>query len=181
MEPMNSLAFAEKKIDLILGDITEQNIDIIANAANSQLRGGGRVDGAIHRAGGPTIMAACRAIGTCPTGNAVITTAGLLSANFVIHTVGPIYSDGKQGEAKELTSAYRSSLELAALNKQESIAFPSISTGIYGYPVPAAAAIAIAAVANFLQQRSSIELVRFVLFDQQTFDAYQKALSDFRG
>ncbi len=122
-------------IELFQGDITKLEVDAIVNAANSRLAGGGGVDGAIHRAGGPAIMAECRTIGSCPTGEAVITTAGNLPAKYVIHTVGPVYRGGASGEAKLLQNAYANSLGLAEKHGLKSIAFPSISTGVYGYPI----------------------------------------------
>jgi O-acetyl-ADP-ribose deacetylase (regulator of RNase III) len=130
-------------IELFQGDITKLEVDAIVNAANSRLAGGGGVDGAIHRAGGPAIMAECRKIGSCPTGEAVITTAGKLQAQHVIHTVGPVYRGGASGEAKLLKNAYANSLNLAEKQGLQSIAFPSISTGVYGYPIEEASKIAI--------------------------------------
>lgn len=167
-------------IELTQGDITHQVVDAVVNAANSGLLGGGGVDGAIHRAGGPDILEECKKIratqGKCPTGNAVITTAGRLKARYVIHTVGPIWQGGNNHEPELLASAYRNSLKLAAENEVKTIAFPSISTGVYSYPVENAAVIALKTVANFLKSATSIELVRFVLFDVKTFNAYKKAL-----
>ena len=138
-------------LSLIKGDITNEEIDAIVNAANSRLAGGGGVDGAIHRAGGPKIMDECRKIGGCPTGSAVITTGGNLKAKYVIHTVGPVYRDGKNREAELLSSAYRKSLELAASKEIKSIAFPSISTGAYGYPINEASEIALNTVIEFIK------------------------------
>jgi O-acetyl-ADP-ribose deacetylase (regulator of RNase III) len=159
-------------VELVEGDITDEETDAIVNAANSGLRGGGGVDGAIHRAGGPSIMAACRRIGVCPTGQAVITTGGNLKAKHVIHTVGPVYRDGTKGEADLLASAYLSSLKLAAAQGLKSIAFPAISTGVYGYPVAEAARIALATAIEYLRQHTDLEVVRFVLFDRQTYDIF---------
>src|SRR5512145_1444497 len=122
-------------IELVLGDITRESTDAIVNAANSRLAGGAGVDGAIHRAGGPAIMAECRKIGGCPTGEAVITTGGNLAAHYVIHTVGPVYRNGASGEARLLQNAYLNSLKLAEKHGVKTIAFPSISTGVYGYPI----------------------------------------------
>lgn len=168
-------------IELTQGDITHQKVDAIVNAANSGLLGGGGVDGAIHRAGGPEILEECKKVrattGKCPTGEAVITTAGKLKATYVIHTVGPVWAGGNNHEPELLASAYRNSLKLAAENNLKTIAFPSVSTGVYSYPVDNAAIIALKAVNNFLKTETSIELVRFVLFDVKTFNAYKKALA----
>ena len=168
-------------IELTQGDITHQTVDAIVNAANSSLLGGGGVDGAIHREGGPEILKECKKIrsekGKCPTGEAVITTAGKLKSKFIIHTVGPVWEGGNNHEPELLSSAYRNSLKLAEENQVKSIAFPSISTGVYSYPVDRAAIIALKSVSNFLKGDTQIELVRFVLFDFQTFDAYKKAIS----
>jgi O-acetyl-ADP-ribose deacetylase (regulator of RNase III) len=167
-------------ISIVQGDITRQTTDAIVNAANSSLMGGGGVDGAIHRAGGPAILEECIKIvaqhGRLPTGQAVITTAGNMKAKHVIHTVGPIWHGGNQDEVSLLASAYRESLKLAAANKLSSISFPSISTGAYGYPVDKAAHISLNEVVAFLQKSTSIKEVVFVLFDSHTFEAYKKAL-----
>ncbi|MFH1347652.1 MAG: O-acetyl-ADP-ribose deacetylase [Candidatus Margulisiibacteriota bacterium] len=171
------------KIKFIKGDITKQKVDAIVNAANSSLMGGGGVDGAIHRAGGPAILEECKKIvakqGRLPTGQAVITTGGNLPAKYVIHTVGPIYREhqGISGKIKEnqeelLRSCYVETLKLAAEKKLQSIAFPSISTGAYRYPLEEAAPIAVAAVKDFLKQESSIKEVYFVLFNDATYEAY---------
>jgi len=167
---------------LIHGDITEQAADVIVNAANPGLMGGGGVDGAIHRAGGPAILEECRQIvarqGRLPTGKAVITTGGNLKARFVIHAVGPVWHGGKQAEPELLASAYRESLKLAAEKKLKSVSFPSISTGAYGYPLPEAAEVAIKAVVSFLKkQTTSIREVRFVLFSRDALQNYSDALS----
>ncbi len=173
------------KLSIIKGDITQQTTDAIVNAANSNLMGGGGVDGAIHRAGGPAILEECRQIlsfqGRLPTGKAVITTAGNMKVKHVIHTVGPIWHGGSRGEAELLASAYRESLKLAAKNKLTSISFPSISTGAYGYPVDEASRVAIKAVTSFLSETSTLKEVVFVLFDSQTFDAYATALREITG
>ena len=165
------------KIFLVQGDITKQKVDAIVNAANSSLMGGGGVDGAIHRAGGPAILEDCRKIiarqGSCKTGEAVITTAGNLPAKFVIHTVGPVWNNGKNNEAEKLANCYRNSLHLALENKIESIAFPNISTGIYGYPKKDAAAIAIKTVLDLLQNDPALPKVYFVCFDEENFSIYQ--------
>ncbi len=163
------------KLELVQGDITHEETDGIVNAANSGLRGGGGVDGAIHRAGGPAILEECRKIGGCPTGQAVITTGGRLKARHVIHTVGPVYRDGQHGEPELLASAYRNSLALAREHGLKSVAFPSISTGIYGYPVSEAARIALGVVQECSKDPGFLELIRFVLFDEVTFRAYQAA------
>ena len=163
-------------LELVEGDITKQEVDAIVNAANSGLRGGGGVDGAIHRAGGPEIMAECRRIGGCPTGSAVITTGGQLPARHVIHAVGPIWRGGGHHEPELLASAYRTSLQVAEDNDVRTIAFPSLSTGAYGYPIEEAAEVALRTVADYLKGKTQIELVRFVLFGQPAFGVYVEAL-----
>lgn len=172
------VAVGNRRIELIQGDITEQETDAIVNAANSALRGGGGVDGAIHRAGGPTILAECRIHGGCPTGDARVTGAGRLKAKRVIHAVGPVYRDGRSGEPALLASAYRSSLDLALREGLTSLSFPSISTGAYGYPLREAARIALRTVLEFMRGHSEIEIVRFVLFAAAAFEAYRDALND---
>ena len=162
---------------LVKGDITKEDTEAIVNAANSRLAGGGGVDGAIHRAGGPKIMEECRKIGACPTGNAVITTGGSLLAKYVIHTVGPIYQDGKSNEAELLASAYKKSLELAVEQGIRSIAFPSISTGVYGYPIREAAHIALKTIIDFLRENDALTCVRFVLFSDSDFETYSHTLT----
>ena len=161
---------------LIQGDITQEDTDAIVNAANTGLRGGGGVDGAIHRAGGPSIMAECRRIGGCPTGQAVITTGGKMKARYVIHTVGPVYRDGSHGEAELLASAYRESLKMASVRHLKSLSFPAISAGVYGYPLEEAARIALQTVTDYLKTNTDIELVRFVLFNQSAYDTFSNAL-----
>jgi O-acetyl-ADP-ribose deacetylase (regulator of RNase III) len=161
-----------KKVEVIRGDITKVEADAVVNAANEGLRGGGGVDGAIHRAGGPEIMEECRKIGSCPTGFAVITTGGRLPAKHVIHTVGPVWRGGERGESGLLKSAYESSLQLAADHKLESIAFPSISTGVYGYPIDKAAPIAIGAALDSLEGETSLTRVVFVLFSESDYEVY---------
>ena len=172
----------QTSLALVRGDITKERVDAIANAANERLMGGGGVDGAIHRAGGPAIMAECSAIrakqGGCPTGQAVITTGGNLPAQHVIHTVGPIWRGGNAGEPELLASCYRESLRLAVEHNIKTIAFPSISTGVYGYPVAQAAVIALNAVKQFLVAHDGLDEVRFVLFDDVTYGAYENALAD---
>jgi len=174
---MTSREVAGGRIELVQGDITRQATDAIVNAANTTLLGGGGVDGAIHRAGGPAILEECRRIGGCPTGDARLTTGGNLPARFVIHTVGPVYRDGRHGEPDLLASAYRRSLEVAAEQELRSVAFPSISTGAYRFPVKDAAGIALGTVSSFLEERpGTLELVRFVLFSASDLLAYGDAL-----
>jgi len=163
-------------LSLVQGDITQEETDAIVNAANARLAGGGGVDGAIHRAGGPVIMEECRKIGGCPTGQAVITTGGNLGATSVIHTVGPIYRDGTRGEADLLKSAYLNSLKLASAKGLKSVAFPSISTGAYGYPLDQAAKIALQTAIDYLKERDDLHLVRFVLFDNRTYNVFREEL-----
>jgi len=163
-------------LELVEGDITLQDTEAIVNAANSGLRGGGGVDGAIHRAGGPAIMEECRKIGGCPTGEARITTGGNLKAKYVIHAVGPVYGGGKRGERELLASAYRESLKLASERGIKSLAFPSLSTGAYGYPIEEASAIALNTVIEYLKGHPEIELLRFVLFGQTAYQAFQRTL-----
>lgn len=163
-------------LELIEGDITAQTADAIVNAANSGLRGGAGVDGAIHRAGGPEIMRECRQLGGCQTGSACITKAGRLRAGYVIHAVGPVWRGGDQGEAELLAGAYRRSLELAAEKGLESIAFPSIGTGAYRYPLAEAAAVALAAVIEHLSGETSLGRVSFVLFSGEIHEVYRGVL-----
>lgn len=159
------------------GDITHEEVDVIVNAANSGLLGGGGVDGAIHRAGGRAILDACKKIrekqGRCPTGQAVITTAGNLNASYVVHTVGPIWKGGLQQEGEHLYSAYSNSLKLACRHGAKTIAFPSISTGIYGFPIEKAAVIALNAVQDFVRQNTSFSEVRFILFSESDLEVYE--------
>lgn len=159
-------------LSLIQGDITLQETDGIVNAANTRLAGGAGVDGAIHAAGGPSIMAECRKIGGCPTGQAVITAGGSLKARYVIHTVGPVYQGGLSGEAALLKSAYIKSLKLATSRGLKSLAFPAISTGVYAYPAEEAARIALTTVMEYLEEHSDPELVRFVLFSRKMYDVF---------
>jgi O-acetyl-ADP-ribose deacetylase (regulator of RNase III) len=172
------------RIVLERGDITEVEADAIVNAANSSLLGGGGVDGAIHRAGGPSILEECRRHrelhGECPTGEAVITTAGDLPARWVVHTVGPVWEGGGLGEPELLASCYRKSLALAAERGAKSIAFPSISTGAYGYPVRKAASVALGAVADWLREDDRLRVVRFVLFSEHDLACYTRALLEVR-
>jgi len=176
----------QTKLAIIQGDITRQSTDAIVNAANPSLMGGGGVDGAIHRAGGPAILEECKKIvaqqGRLPTGKAVITTGGNLKSQYVIHTVGPIWHGGSRNEAELLDSAYYECLKLAAENKLASISFPSISTGAYGYPVDEAVKIAVSTVVSFLnEQATSLKDVVFVLFDSRTYQSYCSALQEVTG
>ncbi len=176
------LPVGKTRLSIARGDITEQETDAIVNAANSSLMGGGGVDGAIHRAGGPTILEECRQIraerGRLPTGEAVITTGGNLKTHHVIHTVGPVWHGGTKGEADLLASAYRESLRLAVERGLKSISFPSISTGAYGYPVAPAARVALQTVIDFLNQDDSLAEVVFVLFDPKTTRIYEETLQE---
>jgi O-acetyl-ADP-ribose deacetylase (regulator of RNase III) len=163
-------------LELVQGDITQQGTDAIVNAANPSLLGGGGVDGAIHRGAGPQLLEECRTLGGCETGDAKITKGYKLKAKHVIHTVGPVYRRGGKRAPEFLASAYRRSLEVASENGLKSVAFPSISTGAYGYPLHEAAPIALKTVVGFLKKHQEIELVRFVLFDGKTLAAYEEAL-----
>jgi O-acetyl-ADP-ribose deacetylase (regulator of RNase III) len=163
-------------IEAVRGDITEQTVDAIVNAANSSLLGGGGVDGAIHRAGGAEILAECRRLGGCDTGDAKATTAGRLPARYVVHTVGPVWRGGDAGEEELLAACHRRALEVAAELGCTSIAFPAISTGVYGYPVDLAAPVAVAAARE--AQRPPVELIRFVLFSRGHLEAFERALAE---
>jgi len=163
-------------LELVEGDITRQDTEAIVNAANTSLLGGGGVDGAIHRAGGPQILEECRRIGGCPTGEARLTTGGNLQARYVIHTVGPVYRDGLHREPELLASCYRESLKLASAKGIKTVAFPSISTGVYGYPLNDAAHIALKTVQAYLAEHPEIERVRFVLFGKAAYTAYEAAM-----
>jgi O-acetyl-ADP-ribose deacetylase (regulator of RNase III) len=167
-----------KTLQLVQGDITEQQVDAIVNAANSRLAGGGGVDGAIHRRGGPAIMQETRRRYPqgCPTGSAVISGAGELPAKYVIHSVGPVWRGGKSGEPELLRSAYQTSLRLAAEHGRKSVAFPSLSTGAYGYPMDQAAEIALSTAIEFLDRDNPLELVRFVLFGAPAYDEFGAVL-----
>ncbi|PYQ04775.1 MAG: O-acetyl-ADP-ribose deacetylase [Acidobacteria bacterium] len=177
--------FGRSRLELTRGDITRERVDAIVNAANSSLMGGGGVDGAIHRAGGPAILDECRRIvearGPLPAGEAVITTGGRLPARRVIHTVGPRWRGGDRGEAATLASCYRNSLALAAAEGLASLAFPSISTGAYGYPISEASVVAVGAVADVLKAGSPLRQVRFVLFSDADLEAYRRALDGVAG
>ena len=164
------------RIELVRGDITRQQVDAIVNAANTTLLGGGGVDGAIHRAAGPRLLEECRTLGGCPTGEARLTKGYHLSAKFVIHTVGPVWHDGKHREDELLASCYRNSLELAVEHGLKTIAFPAISTGAYGFPLERATRIALREVKSFLAGNPSLEKVVFVCFDAHAYGAYERVL-----
>jgi len=174
----------DTRLFLVRGDIRDQDTEAIVNAANSGLLGGGGVDGAIHRAGGPRILAECKVIraeqGKCPTGEAVITSGGNLKARYVIHTVGPVWSGGKKNENILLGNAYRNSLDLAKKHNIQSISFPSISTGVYRFPLERAARLALSTVRNFLKEHSFRE-VRFVLFSEKVFLIYKAAWEEIKS
>ncbi len=163
-------------LQLVKGDITKESVDAIVNAANSALAGGAGVDGAIHSAGGPTIMQECRRIGGCPVGQAVITTGGRLSARYVIHTVGPIYRGGGENEESLLASAYRESLKLATGRGIKSVSFPAISAGVYGYPKEEAARIALTTIIDYLKKENNLILVRMVLYSDDMLSVFNKAM-----
>lgn len=175
---MNDL---KNRVQIIEGDITKQSVDAIVNAANSSLLGGGGVDGAIHRAAGPELLEECKKLGGCPTGKAKITKGYRLPAKYVIHTVGPIYRDGKHGEAELLASCYKSCFKLAVENGIKTIAFPAISTGAYGYPFEEATRIAMEETKSFLEKDNSIQKVVFVCFGKTAFEIYQKVFEDVFG
>ena len=170
--------FGACRIQLVQGDITREKVDAIVNAANSALAGGGGVDGAIHAAAGPTLMEETRALypDGCPTGSAVSTTAGRLDAKYVLHTVGPIWGGGGKGEQELLASAYRSCLELCQQHNCESVAFPAISTGVYGYPMDKAAETALEVTRDFLTEHQKPQLVKFVLFSAGAFGGFSRVL-----
>src|SRR6185437_6198920 len=176
------LSINDRLIELHQGDITDDHLDAIVNAANSRLAGGGGVDGAIHRAGGAAIMAetARRYPQGCPTGSAVISGSGQLSAQYVIHAVGPVWQGGHRGEAELLAGAYRRSLELAAEHGCRSVALPSLSTGAYGYPIDLASRIALATTREFMRESKLPELARFVLFGPGAYGAFAAALDELR-
>ena len=163
-------------IELVVGDITEQEVDAIVNAANSTLLGGGGVDGAIHRAGGPAILAECRELGGCRTGDVKATTAGNLPAKHVLHAVGPIWRGGSSNEAELLGSCHSRAIELAAELHDRTVAFPAISTGAFGYPVEQAARIAIESTQGAMREHPEVEMARFVFRDETTLAPYREAL-----
>ncbi len=167
----------KSRLELVEGDITEQDTEAVVNAANPSLLGGGGVDGAIHRAAGPELLEECRALGGCQTGDAKITKGYRLKAKHVIHTVGPVYHrEGPERAVELLASAYRRSLEVASDNDVRSVSFPSISTGAYGYPIDEAASIALRTAINYAESHTDIELVRFVLFGRRAYQVYEKSL-----
>ena len=163
-------------IELVIGDITEQNVDAIVNAANATLLGGGGVDGAIHRAGGPSILDECRDLGGCPTGDVKATGAGNLPAKHVLHAVGPVWRGGDSGEPAQLASCHQRAIELAASLGDRTVAFPAISTGAYGYPIDRAASVAIQATQEAMRAHPDVELARFVFRDEATLASYRTAL-----
>ncbi|MDX1496009.1 MAG: O-acetyl-ADP-ribose deacetylase [Salinisphaeraceae bacterium] len=164
-------------IEIVQGDITRLKVDAIVNAANSSLLGGGGVDGAIHRAAGPQLLEYCAKLGGCPTGEARITPGFDLPARYVIHTVGPVYADGSQGEPALLAACYRNSLQLAVDNHCHSVAFPAISCGVYGYPLDAAAAIAVTAIKDFRQTQQAPDVVTLCCFNAEVEQAMRQALN----
>lgn len=164
----------QSKLQIIIGDITHQNVDAIVNAANNSLLGGGGVDGAIHRAAGPDLLSECSTLNGCETGQAKITKAYQLPAKHVIHTVGPVWRGGQHNENELLANCYRNCLQLAIENNVKTIAFPSISTGVYGYPIDKAAEIAVTEIMSFLKANKSIELVKIVCFGQYPYDIYNQ-------
>jgi O-acetyl-ADP-ribose deacetylase len=166
------------RIEIAQGDITNQKVDAIVNAANTTLLGGGGVDGAIHRAAGPKLLDECRRLNGCPTGDAKITGGYDLSARYVIHTVGPVWRDGEHNEDELLASCYRKSLALAQKKKFRTIAFPSISTGAYGFPIERASRIALREITNHLKENPQLEKVVVVCFDKKTQECYAQALEE---
>jgi O-acetyl-ADP-ribose deacetylase (regulator of RNase III) len=178
---MMEIQIGTSKLMIVEGDITREETDAIVNAANSGLKGGGGVDGAIHRAGGPAILEQCRKIGYCPAGQAVITTGGNLKAKYVIHTVGPVYSGGGRNESELLKSAYLESLKLASKKGLKSLSFPAISTGAYGYPLSDAACIALKTAIDYLKKQADIKQVRFVLFSKPAYDVFAEELKKLSG
>ncbi len=170
-----------ERIEIVQGDITKLASDAIVNAANSTLLGGGGVDGAIHAAAGPELVEQCRTLGGCPTGEAKLTKGYRLPARHVVHTVGPIWRGGNAGEDELLARCYRNSLELAHRHGLRTIAFPSISTGAYGFPAERASRIALAEIGRFLEQNSTPEVIHIVCFDRRTLDCYQAAWGEIAG
>ncbi len=175
------ITIGESTLELTEGDITQQDTEAIVNAANNSLLGGGGVDGAIHRAAGPQLLAECKTLGGCATGEAKLTKGYQLKAKYVIHTVGPVYREAGRHAPELLANAYRNSLRVANKAGVKSIAFPSISTGVYGYPEHEAAPIALETVAEYLEDHPNIQLVRFILFGKKTYQAYEKALTELMG
>lgn len=169
------------RLEVVEGDITRQQVDAIVNAANNSLLGGGGVDGAIHRAAGPELLAECRQLGGCPTGEAKITKGYNLPAKWVIHTVGPIWRGGNQNEDELLANCYRNSLALAVEHDIHSLAFPSISTGAYGFPMERAARIAVSETKNFLEKNDSPELVRLVCFGRSAYEVHRAVIKEIQG
>jgi O-acetyl-ADP-ribose deacetylase (regulator of RNase III) len=162
------------KVEIVQGDITEETVDVIVNAANGMLMGGGGVDGAIHHAGGPEIMAECRELGGCATGDAKATTAGLLAARYVVHAVGPVWRGGERGEQELLASCYRRAVEVSDQLGCSSLAFPSISTGIYGFPIEQAAPIALSTGIAAAEASQHVRLLRYVLFSELDLSVYEE-------
>ncbi len=182
MGKTRAFAVGSARIELVEGNIVQQQVDVVVNAANRALAGGGGVDGAIHQAAGwERLQAACRMIGQCPTGSAVMTPGFDLPASWIIHAVGPIWSGGFRGEPELLAAAYRSSLDLAAGEKLGSIAFPSLSTGVYGYPMRDAAEIALATAREHLATDTSLHTVRFVLFGEEAFGIFEEVAEKVLG
>ncbi|MFA5403822.1 MAG: O-acetyl-ADP-ribose deacetylase [Ignavibacteria bacterium] len=168
----------DKRISVIIGDITKQETEAIVNAANTSLLGGGGVDGAIHRVAGRELLEECKTLNGCPTGEAKITKGYNLKAKYVIHTVGPVWNGGKYSEEEKLANCYRNSLSLTVKNNIKSISFPSISTGVYRFPVNRASQIAIREINNFLKSDKSLQKIVIVCFDKNTYDAYVSALKE---
>lgn len=175
------MIFNKQRVNCIKGDITTLKVDAIVNAANNSLMGGGGVDGAIHKAGGPEILEECIKIrnrqGVCKTGEAVLTQAGRLPARYVIHTVGPVWNGGRNNEEALLASCYRKSLQLAVQNHVKTIAFPNISTGVYGFPKERAAEIAVKMVLEFMENDNTLEMVIFICFDEENYRIYSNILN----
>ena len=178
---MSEIQEAWKRVEVVEGDITRQEVDAIVNAANESLLGGGGVDGAIHRAAGPQLLEECRPLGGCPTGSAKITAGHELPAKHVIHAVGPVYRGGTRGEPELLAGCYRTAMQLADEHGCRSIAFPAISCGVYGYPMADAARIAFTTVVEELARRPTIECARFVLFGQPAFETFERVRRELAG